>query len=106
MALTFKLFTGQWCPSCSPRTEFISRLCIERDFNLDLLMLEEPQSRKEAERYQVKTIPMVLVFADAQDQPIMWFGPTDPDKAILKWLEERNSSNVQPNVPDDGSSGA
>jgi len=105
MALTIKLFSGEWCPSCKPREQFIGDLCIRKDFNLDLVKLEDRAARAEAALFHIKAIPMVLVLDG--DNVLVQFGPTVSEDRIIKWLEERMSfdaEHIRETTTDEGSS--
>lgn len=88
MALTFKLFTGQWCPPCKPRGKFVEDLCVKHDLDLEVIRLEEHGSRHEAAKFQVHTIPMVIVLDENKDV-LVQFGPDAHEDRIVRWLEER-----------------
>ena len=94
MALTFKLFTGQWCPTCKPREEFIQDLCVKHDLDLEIVHLEDPGARHEAAKFRIDTIPMVIVLDEAKDILIQ-FSPNAHEDQITKWLEERMSFDAQ-----------
>lgn len=90
MAVTFKLFTGDWCPHCRERAQFIDQLVTRKDVNLEIHALEESGARREAAKYRVDKIPMVIV-TDEHDEVLVQFLPTATEQQITKWLEERMS---------------
>ena len=94
MALTFKLFTGQWCPPCKPRSRFIQDLCVKHDLDLELIHLEDPGARHEAAKFRVNAIPMVIVLDEAKDI-LVQFGPNAHEDQIIQWLEERMAFNAR-----------
>lgn len=94
MALTFKLFTGWWCPTCKPRGEFIEDLCVKHDLDLEIIRLEDPGTRHEAAKFHIDTIPMVIVLDEAKDI-LVQFGPNAREDQIIKWLEERMSLDAK-----------
>lgn len=96
MGLTFKLFTGQWCPTCKPREKFIEALCVTLDLDLEIIRLEDPGSRHEATKFKVDTIPMVFVLDEAKDI-LVHFGPNAREDQITKWLEERMAFDARSN---------
>lgn len=96
MALTFKLFTGHWCPACTHRSQFISDLCIKHDLNFEAVPIEDKASRTEAEKYHIKRIPVVVVL-DEQGEVLVQFSPSATKTQITRWLEERMSFDARSN---------
>jgi len=94
MALTFKLFTGQWCPTCKSRGELIEDLCVKHDLDLEIIRLEEPAARHEAAKFRIDAIPTVVVLDEAKDILIQ-FSPNAREDQIIQWLEERMSFDAQ-----------
>lgn len=96
MALTFKLFTGEWCPTCKPRGKFIEDLCVKHDLDLEIIRLEDPGARHEAAKFRVDTIPMVIVLDGTKDI-LVQFGPNAREDQITQWLEERIAFDARSN---------
>jgi len=106
MSLIVNLFTGQWCPSCKPRTALIADLCAEHSLDLEYYPLETMDAKRAAVRFHVDRIPTVVIQDKKDDQVLVQFGPQATEQQIKDWLKERIAFDAEPKDDAGGKSDA